>query len=147
MAHFALDNYHTIISDCMEIHFLELPKLKISDIKNMKKLDTWGAYFLGKCNKKEMEELIMTNPVIKDAVSYEDYFTGDDEKRIQYRKREEAILDEKFRNYAATQYGIQKEKIQNAINFLKLGVDIETISKGTGLSEQEVFKLQQSLIK
>ena len=37
--------------------------------------------------------------------------------------------------------GAQKEKIENARNFKKLGVSIETISKATGLSIEEINKL------
>lgn len=141
-AHFALDNYHTTITDCMEMHFLEIPKLKFSDIKKLKRLDTWGAYFSNKCTDKELEELIMINPSLKEVVSYEKYFNSNDELRRQYQKREDAILDEKFRAYAAQ----RNEKIRNAINFLKLGVSPEIVAKGAELSIEEVKQLQKQYL-
>ena len=151
IAHFALDNYHTIITDCMEMHFLEIPKLKFSDIKKLKRLDTWGAYFSNKCTDKELEELIMINPSLKEVVSYEKYFNSNDELRMQYQKREDAILDEKFRAYAAMQNGIKKgkqdEKIQNAINFLKLGAEPDFVARGTRLDLNTVLELQKQLNK
>ena len=39
--------------------------------------------------------------------------------------------------------GIQQEKYQNAKNFLALGVAIETISKATGLTVEEIEKLRE----
>ncbi len=38
--------------------------------------------------------------------------------------------------------GISKAKKETAKNFLKLGVDIETISRATGLSKEELEKLK-----
>ena len=88
----------------------------------------------------------MINPSLKEVVSYEKYFNSNDELRRQYQKREDAILDEKFRTYAAMQKGKQEEKIQNAINFLKLGIDIETVAKGVNLSVDEVEKIKQQYL-
>ena len=141
-AHFALDDYHTIITDCMEMHFLEIPKLKFSDIKKLKRLDTWGAYFSNKCTDKELEELIMINPSLKEVVSYEKYFNSNDELRRQYQKREDAILDEKFRAYAAQ----KNEKVRNAINGLKKGYSFETISDITELSIEEIKRIQKQYL-
>lgn len=39
--------------------------------------------------------------------------------------------------------GSKEQNIQNAKNFLELGVDIEIISKGTGLSIEEVKELRK----
>lgn len=58
------------------------------------------------------------------------------------QKREDAILDEKFRAYA-----VQKnEKVRNAINFLKLGVSPEIVAKGAELSIEEVKQLQKQYL-
>ena len=35
--------------------------------------------------------------------------------------------------------------IENAINFLKLGVDVETVAKGTGLSIEKIRELNSNL--
>ena len=39
--------------------FLELSKLKISDVKQLKRGELWGAYFSGKCTEKELEKIAM----------------------------------------------------------------------------------------
>ena len=48
VARFKLDNTDKILTDCITMHFLELPKLKYSDIKKVKRLEAWGAYFSGR---------------------------------------------------------------------------------------------------
>lgn len=68
VAKFKLDNTDKILTDCMSLHFLELPKLKYSDIKKVKRLEAWGAYFSGRCSKEELEVLLMNEPLLQKAV-------------------------------------------------------------------------------
>ena len=56
------------------ITFLELPKLKYSDIKKVKRLEAWGAYFSGRCSEEELEVLLMNEPLLQKAVSFEKLF-------------------------------------------------------------------------
>ena len=148
---FCVPNTNVVVTCHLEMHFLELPKIKISDIKKLKKAEQWGAYFSGKYTDKDMEVLAMNNPVIKQALDYEAYFNSNDELRKEYLAREEAILDERIRHgyshQRGVQEGIQKEKLQNIINFLKLGVDIETIAKGVNLSIDEIKKISKQVNK
>lgn len=69
--------------------------------------------------------------------------------RREYERYEDAIREEKARMTTATEtgieIGIEKEKRENAINFLKLGVDINIVSKGTGLSIEELKALKKEL--
>ena len=154
-----MPNTNVIVTRHLEMHFLELPKVKISDIKKLKKSEQWGAYFSGKYSEKDLEELAMNNPVIKQALDYEAYFNSNDELRKEYLAREEAILDEKIRNgyshqrgrqegiQEGIQKGIQSERKVIAINLLKANMAIDFIAQSTGLSKQEIIRLQQSLDK
>ena len=42
------------LTDHMEIHFLEIPKFKLKDIRKMKASETWIAYFSGEYDDKEL---------------------------------------------------------------------------------------------
>ena len=84
----------------------------------------------------------MINPSLKEVVSYEKYFNSNDELRRQYQKREDAILDKKFRTYAAQ----KNEKIRNAINGLKKGYSLEIISDITELTIEEIKKIQKQYL-
>ncbi|WP_289146606.1 Rpn family recombination-promoting nuclease/putative transposase [uncultured Megamonas sp.] len=99
----------------------------------------------------------MTTPAIKEAVEFEDIFLQDKIERRAYEQREKAIRD--YYSYMSAfkenglqqgiqqglQKGRQEEKIKNAINFLKLGVDIETVARGVNLSINEVEQLKNKL--
>ena len=88
----------------------------------------------------------MNNPAIKQALDYEAFFNSNGEMRRKYLARKEAILDEKLRNGYSHQKGKlegkQEEKIQNVINGLKEGIDINIIAKITKLSTEEIEQIK-----
>ena len=141
---------NTIIKD-FEMHFIELPKFKISDIKRLKKSEKWFALFSNRCTDEELEEIAMSEPAIKKALEYQNYFMHDEKLRYKYELQEKAIRDSIMNlSYLTSkqegiQEGIQENKIQNAINFLKLGIDIETVAKGVNLSIEKIKELQKSI--
>ena len=73
-----MPNTNVIVTCHLEMHFLELPKVKISDVKKLKKSEQWGAYFSGKYSEKDLEKLAMNNPVIKQVLDYEVCFNSND---------------------------------------------------------------------
>ena len=139
--HITVDASKRILTNHLEIHFLEIPKLKISDVKQLKKLDAWGLYFSGKRSKEALEVIKMSNPTINEALLYENYFSNDAKARREYERYEDAIREEKSRILAAKEETLQA----NAINLLKLGVDVNIISKGLNLSIQDVEALKRTL--
>ena len=62
--------------------------------------------------------------------------------RLAYEAREAEIHDQATREKTAKEDGIKEKAIEDAINFLKLGVNEETVSKGTGLSLEKVLELK-----
>lgn len=141
---------NTVIKD-FEMHFIELPKFKISDIKRLKKSEKWFALFSNRCTDEELEEIAMSEPSIKKALEYQDYFMHDEKLRYKYELQEKAIRDYNSSMRASKQEGIQEgiqsERKTIAINLLKANMSIDFVSKNTGLSEQEILHLQQSLNK
>ena len=141
---------NTVIKD-FEMHFIELPKFKISDIKRLKKSEKWFALFSNKCTDEELEEIAMSEPSIKKALEYQNYFMHDEKLRYKYELQEKAIRDYNSSMRASKQEGIQEgiqsERKTIAINLLKANMPIDFISQNTGLSEQEILHLQQSLDK
>ena len=141
---------NTVIKD-FEMHFIELPKFKISDIKRLKKSEKWFALFSNRCTDEELEEIAMSEPSIKKALEYQNYFMHDEKLRYKYELQEKAIRDYNSSMRASKQEGIQEgiqsERKTIAINLLKANMSIDFISQNTGLSEQEILHLQQSLDK
>ena len=204
------DDFHTwsglhdcrqkiVISDLIEVHFLELPKLH-----NLSGQDTdndciqWMKFF----NAKTKEELIMlseASPSIKKATNLLMSMSMDEETRQKYEEREEYLFERKMMLQLAEkagmekgieigreegkvegreegieigiekgkvegreegiEIGIEKGKVEGreegreegmaiagrkvAINLVALGMDDDTISKVTGLSQEEVKKLRE----
>ena len=143
--HITVDASKRILTNHLEMHFLEIPKLKISDVKKLKKLDAWGLYFSGKRNKEALEVIKMSNPTINEALSYENYFSNDAKSRREYERYEDAIREEKSKILAAKEEGITETIQKNAINLLKLGVDVNTVAQGVGLSIQDIEALKRTL--
>ena len=141
---------NNVIKD-FEMHFIELPKFKISDIKRLKKSEKWFALFSNRCTDEELEEIAMSEPSIKKALEYQDYFMHDEKLRYKYELQEKAIRDYNSSMRASKQEGIQEgiqsERKTIAINLLKANMSIDFISQNTGLSEQEILLLKKSLDK
>ena len=130
------------LTDHMEIHFAEIPKFKLKDIRKMRASETWIAYFSGNYDDKELEELSMNKPIMKEVMEFERSFLMDKVQRREYEQREKALRD--YYSYMGESYedgkldGIK----ETALNLLHLGANMEMIIKATGLSENEIRNLQ-----
>ena len=147
----------TVIED-FEMHFIELPKFKLGDIKRLRKSEKWIALFSNKCTDEELEEIAMSEPAIKKALEYQAYFMHDEKLRHKYELQEKAIRDYNSSLLAAKeeagkqgwekgiQEGIQigeKETMKKiAIKMLTHGDNIEDIAYMTELSVAEIEQLK-----
>ena len=142
-------DYSILIND-LEMHFIELKKFKISDIKKLKKADTWIAYFSSKCTDEERRIIAMTNPAIKEALNYEMMFSQDEIKRREYELQEKAIRDYNstmlYNRNEGIKIGEQRKANKIALRMLKRGYDINEIAEDTELSIDEVKNLQKTLL-
>ena len=153
-ANFTIKGMDKPVTDCITMHFLELPKLKLSDVKKVKRLEAWGAYFSGVSDEKELEVLCMNEPLLKEALSYEQIFANNDEMYRKYQQREDAIREETTKINLGEKRGLKRgiaigreqgEKIKAkamAKDMLADGVDIKFIAKYTKLSIDEINALK-----
>ncbi len=142
----------------LEIHFLELPKFKMKDVGTIRKAESWMAYFANKLNEKEMEELAMKEPVIREVLKAESYFTQDEINRRKYEQREKAIRDHYSFIAGALEEGLEKGRaeglekgraegeakgrVELVRSLLSAGTPLEYIQKATGWTEEQILKLQ-----
>ena len=87
----------------------------------------------------EFDMLATKNSYIKSAYEQLRVISQDKQKRLDYEAREKAIRDHNQMMYEAE----QRRAIEIAKNFLALGFPISSIAQGTGLSEEQIKKLQQ----
>lgn len=156
-ANFTVKGIEKPITDCLTRHFLELPKLKFSDVKKAKRLEAWGAYFSGVSDEKELEVLCMNEPLLKEVLSYEQAFTNNDEMYRKYQQREDAIREETTKIRLGEKRGEKrgiiigrkegkKEQAEAmAKKMLADKVDLKIIAKYTELTLDEINALKMNI--
>jgi predicted transposase/invertase (TIGR01784 family) len=140
------ENEGVLFSDALEIHVLELPKLKRQPLKeNWSSVECWGLY-LNNLEGAAMERITEKEPMIKRAMTVEDVFTQNEEERRLYELREKgrrdyasALLTAETRGEAR---GEMKAKRESARSMLADAMSPDLISKFTGLSREEIEKLK-----
>lgn len=83
------------LNNDLEIHFLEIPKFINKPVGEMTKMERWMAYFSGKLDLKEKEELAMSETAISEAFDATKLFFQNRQERMKYLNRQMAIMDYK----------------------------------------------------
>ena len=91
--HIREDETGQLLNDHMEMHFLELEKVKGLKRKPQNKLEAWLMY-LNNLEGEEMEAIAMENPGIKKAMTIEQIFWQSKKERRMYELREKTLRDE-----------------------------------------------------
>ena len=125
----------------IEFNFIELPKFQKKETELTTIIDQW-VYFI-----KNSEDLEVIPKSVKDEGlrnAYEDAdkhnWTREELEAYDYVLMREQ--DDRGRITLATRKALQQRDIDIALNFLRLGVSIEDTAKGTGLTVEQVRKLQ-----
>ncbi|MDT7985618.1 Rpn family recombination-promoting nuclease/putative transposase [Clostridium perfringens] len=149
------ENYHSVfrlredekgfvLTDDLEIHFLELPKVSGVHQETSDMLVKWMLFFKAE-SKKKLEELAMSEPTIRKAVNVLEFLSQDAEARRLYELREKALKDELNMIKGAKAEGERQKAIKMALNMLADGEPIDKIARYTELSPDEIQKLKQQL--
>ena len=147
------------MTDILEVHFLEIPKLFDEEVERDENdpIVQWME-FLDAKSKGVMEMLAKKNKDIKKAYDLLQIISKDEKSRMLYEARQAEISDQLTRLKSAEAKGMEKgiekgiEKgkkrnaMENATNFIKLGINEEIVAKGTGLTIEEVIEIKKSMI-
>lgn len=141
---------HQVLSDDMEIHFIEIPKL----VKQWReeKVNPWENAFarwmlLLPVHEDEhltqtLEEIAMNqDPILQKAMDKWENMSHDSSFRLAYEAREKLLLDEQAKLAHAEQEGMEKGKTQLIRGMHKNGMPLADIAKFTGLSTEEIRKI------
>lgn len=132
-----------MLTDVIEVHFIEMEKFRKLQNKNLKedKLQRWLSFFREDISKEELRELMDMDADIKKAEEKIEYLSSDPKALALYKARERSLHErENMINTA-----IDKTKEEDAINFLKLGISEEIVSKGTGLPIEKVIEIKNRM--
>jgi len=144
------ENY--LLTDLIEVHFIELPKFKRFDPKDLRgnPLHRWLKFFDKMLPEEELKELMEMDSAIKRAEKKLEYISSDEEALALYRAREDSAHERANLLYTGRmegivegiEKGIEKEKIQIAQNMLSENMSLELIARITGLPIEEIKTLQ-----
>ncbi|WP_333888197.1 Rpn family recombination-promoting nuclease/putative transposase [Clostridium sp.] len=140
------------LTDILEVYFLEIPKLFDEDIEinESDPIVQWMEFLDGK-SKGVMEMLAEKNKDIKKAYNLLQIISKDEKARMLYEAKYAEISDQRTRMKSAEEKGRKEGREEgaaqrseeNAVNFLRLGVNEEVVAKGTGLSLDRVMELKK----
>ncbi|MCX0365288.1 Rpn family recombination-promoting nuclease/putative transposase [Clostridium perfringens] len=139
------------LTNIQEIHFIELPKFNeignkeyVENVEEMDALEKW-LEFLVEPESNTVRQLELSNEEIKLAKSELYRLSMDSKEREQYNMREKAIYD----RISALENAEAKGKIERELELVKAslnqGLEISLISKITGLSEEEILKIKNTI--
>ena len=141
-----------MLTDLVEIHFIELPKFNRLEEKNLKedKLQRWLTFFNKDISDERLRELMIMDNDIKKAEERLEYLSSDKETIEIYKAREKSLHERANMINGAKEEGLKegvKQGIKQGVektakNLLLIGMDLETISKATGLDIEEIEKLK-----
>lgn len=133
----------------LEMHFIELPKFIKKHTGVNTKLEQWLWLLVGEGEKIAMAE--NENKNVKKAVEVIDTMSMDEKEWERYRSRKLAEINYNSGMAGAREDGIKERstetvksngKIEIAKELLKMGMEVEKISQATGLSKEEIEKIE-----
>ena len=150
---FRSDTDKHVLSELLELHTIELPKLA-----KQKKLDTsnllvdW-ALFLSDPEGKNTEKLQKQVPEIKEAMGVLEMLSHDKHARAIYEKRQQALHDKASAlqhereegKHEGRQEGAHETQQKIAKKLLQAGVDHAVITTATGLTAEQIQNLQKHI--
>lgn len=142
IARFKRDYQNIVLTDKLELHYIQLPKFKEKCKRVSNKLEQWLTFIIN----ENLEEIRMSdNEFVKKAEKELEYLNGDEEERRLAELREKAIRDEAAAMAGALrrgrEEGIKENSIQITKKMLEEKIDIEMIMKITGLTKEEIENL------
>ena len=115
------DSRRRLYTDKLEIHIIELPKLKCGEYPETE-LWNWAKFFDAEC-KEEFELAANTDPYITKAYEKLMHISADAEKRLEYEAREKAIRDYNWQMKSNWRNGHKEGKEEGRKEGRKEGVE------------------------
>ncbi|MGN1327857.1 MAG: Rpn family recombination-promoting nuclease/putative transposase [Clostridia bacterium] len=154
-------NPEKILTDKIEIHIIELEKVRNTYEQNKENKKAQWMLFLDDPNSKEVQEIMKENEDVKEAVVEVHKMTEDEKVKRLAELRQKAIMDEKayYRTGVRVgledglerglkqgkEQGIQQRNQEIARKLLKRNMAIEEISEITGIAVKEIEEISKNM--
>jgi predicted transposase/invertase (TIGR01784 family) len=150
-----LDDFHTSfhiyedrhkdyrLTDALELHFLDMVKFRRWNEKDIlhDPLHRWLVYFDENSPQNLIEEVLAMDPAIQKVQNTIDLIRGDEALFRTYLSYEKAAADYTSGINGARREGREEKALEDAKNFLGMGLSPEQVAKGTGLPLDVIAKL------
>ena len=162
-------NFEKILTDKIEIHIIELNKVRNNYIKNKGNEKLQWMLFLDNPNSKEVQEIMEENEEVKEAIIEVHKMTEDEKLKRLAELRERAIMDEKAYYDTGWSEGMEdgrqqgfkegreegiekgikqgrKEEIERLVKkMIKADIPKEQIAEIAEISLEEIEKIEQNI--
>lgn len=134
-----------MLTDVVEIHFLELPKFRRKKDKDYREndIERWLMFLEKDISETTLKELMSLDTAIEKAEQKIEYLSSDKEAMRIYYERERSLHERANMISSAEVRAEKKAKLEIANNLLDV-LDDETISIKTGLNIEEIKSLRQN---
>ena len=146
--HLTEDKQGHCLTDVLEVHFLELPKLFEEGItvSNDDAIVQWMLFIDGK-SKEVMEMLAAKNKDIGNAFDLLKIISNDKKARMAYEAREAELMDQRTRIKSAFTKGRDEGKVEGKaeiiLALLSRGMGVEEVASIAGMDIPGVIKIQK----
>ena len=142
--HLTEDNREHRLTDVLEVHFLELPKLFREDvaIREDDVIAQWMLFIDGK-SKEVMEMPANKNEDIGNAYDLLKIISREKSARLAYEAREAELMDQRTRIKSALERGKAEGKAELIQALLRGGMRLEQIAAMSGMDIKEVAEIQK----
>lgn len=134
-----------MLTDVVEIHFLELPKFRNKKTKDYREndIERWLMFLEKDISETTLKELMSLDTAIEKAEQKIEYLSSDEEAMRIYYERERSLHERANMISSAEVRAEKKAKLEIANNLLDV-LDDETISIKTGLNVEEIKSLREN---
>jgi predicted transposase/invertase (TIGR01784 family) len=148
--HFYEDNEHRfMLTDAMEVHFIEYPKFKSARKDLDDPLHRWLLFLDEKLPEDQLKELVEMDPVIGKAEERLEWLSSDEETIRLYEAREHSLIERNSLIADGEARGHEKGKAEAkaevALTMIRKGADDALITEFTGMSSDEIAALRNRL--
>jgi len=124
--------------DKLHFRFLQMPLFKLQDYELKTKFDKW-CYFLKNLESFEHIPSILNEPIFQKAFGTAELAGLSADQRDKYEQSLIQYRDLK----SALETAVEEREIEIAKNFIALGLDNDTIAKGTDLTVEQIEQLRK----
>lgn len=152
-----------MLTDLIELHFIEFPKFRAMQHNLHDPLHRWLLFMEENLTEEQLEELIQLDPMIKKTEERLEWLSSDEETRRRYEMRENSRIElnsllyeveiaREEKKHAKEEgriegkiEGIAEGKIEVAKEMLRAGMSHEAISSLTKLPLKDIQHLADEL--